>query len=352
MDAWPNPFALAEGWDLGASDPSRKREYELFLAMMEDPAATAPRWVLADYLSDEGDEPRAEILRWISAVLDDADHAEVGGALRVLLEGLPPQHQGWARLAGAELVRSLAVSERLAELPRWFGVARAAVDVAWDSTGGDIQEVGATRYFGDPDLPPGQAWPTVGDCRSWMGLAQDVDNGLGCRFVAQFSGADLRQSPAGRGLSPNGLLSLFAFTELNDEGGTEVFVRWFPDRDGLVRRPHPALDEGNARLAPRGVRLAHTLDLPKNDGPWEQWYEMQGWIGLDEGPVSAHRMGLFGYTSPTTGYIELPNRGWQRLSCLPTDDERIVWNHTALPIEDLAAGRFDGWAPVWADLDG
>ena len=332
------------GWNLGLDEPGRQHEHALLSKILEAPEARAPRLVLADFLDDRGDDVRAAILQWTVAALDGVSPSE----LAALLSKLPPEHRGWASLVGSNLVCAALSDGALTHIPHWLSVARPAIDVTIEGHD-DTQALGATRFFGDPDLPSNHPWPSYGDCSRWFEMGTTpVDPELPCRFVAQFAARDLRHSPAAAGLPATGLLSIFAFVEVEEWGITEVCVQWFPDVRHLERRPHPTdVAESVDRLPPHRVGLSHTLSLPEDDGPWT------GWCGEAYPPVLAARSGLFGYIQTTSGPIDdLPARDWQRLSCLPTDLEGVVWNHVAMPSAHLATGRFDSVLAVWADMDG
>lgn len=115
-------------------------------------------------------------------------------------------------------------------------------------------EVGATRFGGEPDLPPSMPWPTSG--------------GRPMTFAAQLDLESLREFDAARELPQSGLLSFFydAFPDCDFEKTIEYPARVFHlSSDGLVRRATP---EGGDR---RPAFTADPLDrgtVPPLESPF------------------------------------------------------------------------------------
>ena len=328
-------------------------------AIHRSPRDLSLRLVYADELDDEGDRLRAEVLRHTVRALE----GDPGAGLAVHIDELTALHPGgaeWADLVGARALAALPAHE---VSPRWWplalSTARPCIQLEREAAT-EPGPVGTSRLFGDPDLPPGFPWPTYRDASSWFGVSSgDVAPDARCRFVGQLSAADLRRSPAGGALPEAGLLSFFAFMEYESLGITEAWVHWFPDARGFVRTPHPALDEANHRLPEHRPRLRHALSHPEDADQHAALASIaeqhkEAWEGLRSFAWSQNgdRFGVFGYLQATTGGNPTPDASWQRLICTPTDLEGIVWNHVAVKVEALGAGRMDPWEVVWADMDG
>jgi hypothetical protein len=109
-----------------------------------------------------------------------------------------------------------------------------------DDEGDDEPPLDGTRFGGDPDLPPTQAWPTVAD--------------MPLTFVAQFDLAELARYPEAHELPSEGLLSYFyAPIPPESHGLTHpVVILHLRELDTLTRRPTP---EGCERLRPHAIEL-------------------------------------------------------------------------------------------------
>jgi hypothetical protein len=112
----------------------------------------------------------------------------------------------------------------------------------------DEPKRGCTRFGGDPDLPPTQAWPTVG--------------GMPLTFVAQFDLAELAAYPEACELPSEGLLSYFyaPIPPDDNEGLTHpVAILHLRELDKLERRPTPERCE---RLRAYAIDLEGELQFP------------------------------------------------------------------------------------------
>lgn len=111
----------------------------------------------------------------------------------------------------------------------------------------DLDELGCTRFGGDPDLPPTQPWPTVA--------------GMPLTFVAQLDLAELANYPEARELPSEGLLSYFyAPIPPENEGLTyPVAILHLRELDTLERRPTP---EGCERLRTHAIELEGERQFP------------------------------------------------------------------------------------------
>lgn len=133
----------------------------------------------------------------------------------------------------------------------------------------DVPSLGCTRFGGEPDLPPTQAWPTVADTP--------------LIFVAQFDLAELAKYPEACELPSEGLLSFFyAPFPPDSEGLTHpVVILHLRELDTLARRPTP---EGCERLRPHAIELegerlfpaiesAFHFEVLRPEAEVRAWYE-------------------------------------------------------------------------------
>lgn len=322
------------------------------------PAEIPVRQLYADALERDGDPARAEIVRLTCRALDLA--TDVG--LRDRLQELPEQWSGWARLVGARLISEMEQRGLSAYVPRWmpFVLPGLAVEVTPDP---ETPPIGSTFFWGDPDLPEGVAWPTYADCTRFFGPIPEIDPGSRCHFVGQIDLAELARSPAAVGGPATGLLSIFAFEEYERLGIAEIAVMVFRDVSRLRRVPHPELDEANQRRPCHRVAFQDVLTLPENyDGPWEEAMAFTEDDGRrpPHGSAFGHvlqesgggHFGLLGHLRATTGGDPTPDRDWQRLMCVPSGPERVIWHNVVIRSDDLAAGHLERWQSVWVDMDG
>lgn len=116
-----------------------------------------------------------------------------------------------------------------------------------DDDAPDQPSFGGTRFGGDPDLPPTQAWPTVA--------------GVPLTFVAQFDLAELAKYPEARELPSEGLLSFFYDPIPPESEGLTlpVAILHLRELDTLARRPTP---EGCERLRPHAIELEGERQFP------------------------------------------------------------------------------------------
>lgn len=283
----------------------------------------------------------------------DLDAVEAG------LSELGSEHLGWSRLLGAQLVRKGCVLGLHAHLGRWMELARPALELLIGPPVDGDGAVGASRLWGDPDLPADTRWPTLADCRRWEpNLDLPLDSR--CRFIAQINLAELASSPAARGLPRAGLLSVFSHHEWEETGSSSICLRYFESGTELQRSPHAATSADNARLDPRLVELREALTIPECGA--SPFAELVGIDDDDWDTMEKHRevliasggglLGLLGHDRSTTGGDPTPGREWERLITVPVDPEALVVQHLAIEQEMLRAGRLEEHQLVWVDFDG
>ncbi len=308
-------------------------------------------------LEQGGEQRRANILQLILEAIKLGGKAkDLDNRLRVASDALSASEIGWSSLMGLEVARTAAQNGTLDRIAGWLSLALPALDVKWRLASAP-DEVGTSRFYGDPDLPPDFPWPTLGECSSYFELKpSDIDPTSRCRFVAQINCDDLAVLPGVEHLRGLGLLSVFAFSEYDKFGISEVCALHFPSDTRLVRRPHLDLDEANERMPDRSVEFTPTLSLPEHyDSPWADDVAKIGRLNPDElggRDTPAERFGLLGHTHATTGADPSLGKKWQRLFCFPADDYQAIWHHVIIKNDDLARGELEHCQGTWVDMDG
>jgi uncharacterized protein YwqG len=130
--------------------------------------------------------------------------------------------------------------------------------------------LGASELGGQPDLPPGVAWP--------------AKQGVPLSFVAQIRLEDAHPYDTAQLLPPSGLLSFFYDaaqttygTDPSDRAGFHAFSLT-GDRADLQRQPFPAALPASARFAPRAVAFSTALTVaqtPALEVPGLAWSDDQ-----------------------------------------------------------------------------
>ncbi|MCA9611890.1 MAG: DUF1963 domain-containing protein [Sandaracinus sp.] len=324
-------------------------EYALLSDVIDAAGADEPRRRYAAWLAERGDEARARVIR--ASSLASLDLASLDEAL----EALDTSHFAWSRLVGAQLVREVCRRDLRPHLEAWWKLARPAFELVIGPR--EDAPVGASRLWGDPDLPEGTPWPTLGQCQRWEDFALPADDP--CQFVAQIDLAELAASPAARELPRQGLLSVFSHLEMQKTGSAALHVRHFAEGP-FVRAPHVSTtSEENARRPPQRLTLREALTIP--DAGWSPFSKTMGIGEKDWDTLEAHRevlfasggglLGLLGHTRATSGADPAPTTEWGRLINVPLDPE-CMRCHVAIRDEDLRAGRLEAHELVWVDFDG
>ncbi len=223
-------------------------EADLLAKVVADLRDDTAKLVYADWL-EERDDPHGPFLR---AVVTAAR------AKKLLPDG-SAFPKPWRDLCGVTLLEAIPRFHLDYRRDAVLKLARPTVGVTTAKSREAALPVGASKFGGRPDLPPGAEWPTR--------------NGAPLGFVAQFNLADLAGTIAGRDLPPAGVLSFFVFSDPEAgeqaEGADGRRVFYFPDPAALARRDPP---KGIAKwhVSP-ACRLAFVegLDLPYYDSPWK-----------------------------------------------------------------------------------
>ena len=163
---------------------------------------------------------------------------------------------GSPRAATPPPSRGIADRSALDALVARTGHAPAAADrlasralpclAVFADTAGDA--IGATRFGGVPDLPPGTPWPEAG--------------ATPLSFYAQVAlPARAGDAPVPKDLPPSGLLSFFA-AQADDD--SRMFARVIHSPPGAALHPTPP-PSGIERFHPVGARFEHGLSFPDYD---------------------------------------------------------------------------------------
>jgi len=325
-------------------------EHGLIAAVVDSPTADEPRVEYADWLRSEGDEARSSIVqatRVRSLVL-----VTLGTELSALRGG----HVGWSRLIGAQLIQQACDLGLQRFVERWLRLARPALELV---VGAPVEEapVGASRLWGDPDLPGGTRWPTLADCKRWEPEI-DLPADSPCQFLGQISLDELSSTAAADALPSTGLLSIFAHHEWETTGSSSICLKYFGSTEGLERVAHAHTDQDNARLQSRSVDLVDALTLPESyESPFS---DAIGFARTDTELDQKYRqvslassggiLGLLGHDRATTGADPTPAADWERLINVPLEPDYGVL-HLAIQHEKLHAAQVEDHEFVWVDFD-
>ncbi|MFK7998013.1 MAG: DUF1963 domain-containing protein [Polyangiales bacterium] len=317
--------------------------------MLALPAADEPRLRYAAWLAERGETLRASVLRETRA-------QRVSPHLDSLLAELTQEHFGWSRLVGAQLV-SRAQALDVADLARsWLALAKPALELTTTAPCDSV--VGASRLWGDPDLPPNAPWPTLADCRQWE---PEIELPLEspCRFVGQINFEELSTLEAAHALPRSGLLSVFAHSEWEATGSSSVCLRYYMDTTHLERTTHVATDEDNCRLEARGLAFLEALTIPECSGPFadRMGVASDDWDALDKhhevrSATGGDLHGMLGHHQATSGGDPTPGVDWERLITLPIDQGPGVTHHLSMREDSLRTWRLEEHKLVWVDFDG
>lgn len=114
--------------------------------------------------------------------------------------------------------------------------------------------VGASTLGGQPDLPPGTAWP--------------AKQGAPLAFVAQLRLEEVAPYDSAHALPARGLLSFFYDAAQETYGGSPAdrdgfHVFYIADAAGVQRQPFPAALPASARFTPCAVTFSNEVTLPE-----------------------------------------------------------------------------------------
>jgi uncharacterized protein (TIGR02996 family) len=201
---FPAPAAVHDG------------EADILARVIDNLADHDAKLVYADWLEERND-PRGPLLR-------DFVQAFRGGKKK--LPSVKAAPKPWAALMGFRIIEE-AHNTVLAPLTDdVLKIARPAIEYTTKEAPEKSIPVGASKFGGRPDLPPGTKWPE--------------HEGEPLAFLGQFNLAELQASPVARDLPSAGLLSAFALYRGDGDD-------WFPD--GAWRLLHTADVSKVARTA-------------------------------------------------------------------------------------------------------
>jgi uncharacterized protein (TIGR02996 family) len=231
--AFPNPAATMPG------------EADVLANVLTDLSDHDAKLVYADWL-EERDDKRGLLLReFITAYRTGKKPPSVKAALR-----------SWGNLLGFSIVEKLHNTVLVSETDVILALARPAFAYKTVKAAEKSLAIGASKFGGRPDLPPGTNWP------------RHDEHPLS--FLGQFNLADLQGSPVARELPATGVLSAFCLylDDGNDDfpdGSWRLF--YFPDVTKLVRREFDEELADESRFPSCRVEYAEVLTLPKASAP-------------------------------------------------------------------------------------
>ena len=325
-----------------------------------------PKLVYADWLEERGDEERANFLRgWVVAMRSgDSSQFPDFGELPL----------SWLRVSGAVLCKAILdhgdLMSQLNEIldcamPCLIFDAEGAEEWSNDMERDPDVPVGATKFFGIPDLPADMPWPTQKDCQVLFDPKSDIDPATSCSFVCQINFEDFAGTQAARFMPERGLLSIFSCSEMESIGMTDGYVSYTEDISTLRRAKPPAgimegdenEDESNMLRDSIEVQFTEAMDIPScsdispfpvfkrnYDDPLEASLTA---LREDIGTDGLHA--VLGFTQPTSGDDPLPGAGWCKMICAYNSYE--IRLHFCIKTEDLKAAKFDDVKLAWVDFD-
>ena len=260
-------------------------EYEWLSAVVAKLADDNTKLVYADWLDEHGDPDRAAFLRkFVEASrtmnVDDFPDAET------------EYGEEWIELIGYRFLHELARDGIVYMNKRFLQLARPALRMVKKKAKDAQRPIGTSKIGGLPDLPKGYAWPKGKECRAiYNDDTKGVDQLAG--FLAQVNFADIAHTQATKDLPKEGLLSFFAFQDIENDNPDVIGAKavFFPEITGFVpTKPPGKLTEGNREMKRQRLTFEETLDLPDSGtfrGPWK------GKLSLDPKYYDEPDLGLF-----------------------------------------------------------
>ncbi len=296
----------------------------------------------ADWLQEQDDDRAAFLQQFVAA------------ARSMSAADFPKPKKGyseeWLELIGFRLLERAAGAGLPQLKAPMLKLARPALRL--DTSAADIP-VGASKYGGHPDLPPGYAWPKGKECRAtYNDPTTGVEELAG--FLAQVNLAEIAHTQAAKDLPKAGLLSFFCFQDGENDnpdviGAKAVFI---PDATGLVRTDPPEeLTEGNTEMPEARMTFAETLDVPERDGPWRGELKAGGAAAdaVHDHFRLLNRDNFLGYARGWGGGDQTPSKRYRHLISL--ENAQGCRLHVQISKTNLAARNFDKIKLVWVDFD-
>lgn len=148
-------------------------------------------------------------------------------------------------------------------------LAKNSIELKID--GKEQYKLGATRFGGQPDVPPDFVWPTF-EGRGY----DDVVKNRPLTFLAQFNCEELAQYDTEHLLPDHGLLSFFYEIDTQcwgynpkDKGCAQVY--WFEDTSVLSAADFPADMEANFKIPITCIQMKQKRSFPQ----WEDFYKTE-----------------------------------------------------------------------------
>lgn len=298
------------------------------------------KFVYADWLEERGDSRGPFLRQFVHAV-------QTGKKL----PGGRGTSAAWQEMVGLSILRRLSASGLGQHRGRILDLAQPALALSTRVCPESRIVIGATKFGGQPDLPPGSEWPRCG-----RGPLE---------FLAQLNLAEFHKTFAGRALPSRGLLSFFMYhnypqDEYGDgreeppshKGGLRIIHT--EDTSKLTRLDPPddlTEDLGRPRR-PCRITFAELLDLPEPNEAWAERYgpafpQLEAAYDYYSDPLRKANHQLFGYAHVTVLVEDpVPGPGWQQLIRF-SSDAKLNWgwgdgHHMFWYIKsaDLKTGRF------------
>ncbi len=322
------------------------------------------------------DGPRARYAQWLAAKGEAARSTGLEATIQAYqtLDASPLRgadgDDNWARMIGVPLLRAFIEAgsrqprvNLLALRDNLFRRLRPTLHLSYKKADRE-PEVGASYLWGRPDIPVGEAWPTVAEVSDMFRAKEKLAQDLHCAFLCQFAFAETRGTVLGEELPREGGFAVFSFTEVHSLGVVETLIRPWNNRAQLERRqvPPDLIDDklGDKVNSPKpfhDFELTEAVSLPDlSDGPFaseipgcrygEPYYDLLNTLS------ECHRkvLGIGGYLTGTSGSDPSPDTSSLRLAVLRiTPDAGIV--HFSIPADDLKKGRLDHVQYVLNDWD-
>jgi uncharacterized protein (TIGR02996 family) len=341
---------------------SSPEECKLLRAALADFSRDGARRAYSDWLSARGDEARARVVR---ATIDAFESLDTS-AFNDLRANLC-----WTRMISIPFLLVLdraRANHDADDLRRFrdlvFPRIRPALSLSYSPCKAE-PDVGASYFWGLPDIPEGEAWPRVSSLSDLYSAKAELPHDHPAAFLGQIAFGDLHETVLGQELPRDGGFAVFAITEVWKLGIVETLVRPWNREATLTRCPAPSDlvedrlgDSVNSPLPPHTIELEETLSLPDaTDGLFA--HEIPG-CALGESyhalyeelrdACGAGVLGIGGHLRGTSGSDPSPGTSYLRLAVLRvTPDTGVV--HFAIPAADLMGGRLDAVKYVWNDWD-
>lgn len=337
-------------------------EEEHLYKAINDFSYDGPRAYYANWLAEQGDEPRSNDVKNTIEAFQRWDVAPLKS-----LNG----SDDWQRMIAVPLLRKFLNGAKQFDRKKMtefrnlvFSKLRPALSMSYRPEKID-PPLGTSRLWGLPDLPVGQEWPKIKMASNWYDSEDNLPAEGHCAFLGQFSFEDFASTVLGQELPIQGGFSIFTVTEVHELGIIETLFLPWDNQLELVRYQAPSdLVEdklGDGTNSPKGVHqvfLKEVLSLPDpTDGPFKKvipncswnetyddfYYEMMEACG-------ENHLGFGGYLRGTTGGDPSPDVNSIRMAVLRTNPDCGVV-HFSIPSEDLSTGELGNVKYVWSDWD-